>query len=64
GHSERAEANLLLNAFMERIIREQPSAWFYWFNVHERWEKVPSLAANNTNNDVIGSIDLTTEAAG
>ncbi|MDF2645492.1 MAG: lipid biosynthesis acyltransferase [Paenibacillus sp.] len=64
GRSERAEANLLLNAFMERVIREQPSAWFYWFNVHERWEKIPILAPDNTTNDVIGSLDLTTEAAG
>ncbi|MCY9664228.1 lysophospholipid acyltransferase family protein [Paenibacillus alginolyticus] len=64
GRSEREEANLLLNAFMERVIREKPSAWFYWFNVHERWEKLPSAAANNTSNDVSGSIDLTTEAAG
>lgn len=64
GRSERAEANLLLNKFMERVIREQPSAWFYWFNVHERWENVPSITAENTSNDVIGSIDLTAEAAG
>ncbi|TXK85380.1 lysophospholipid acyltransferase family protein [Paenibacillus sp. N3.4] len=36
--SARSEANLLLNAFMERIIHKHPSAWFYWFNAHERWE--------------------------
>lgn len=39
GRSARAAANLLLNDFMERMIREQPSSWFYWFNVHERWEE-------------------------
>ncbi|CAN7573524.1 lysophospholipid acyltransferase family protein [Paenibacillus sp. LjRoot153] len=34
----RMEANLILNSFVERVIREQPASWFYWFNVHERWE--------------------------
>ncbi|OCT14250.1 hypothetical protein A8709_25810 [Paenibacillus pectinilyticus] len=34
----RAATNLQLNAFMEQVIREQPASWFYWFNVHERWE--------------------------
>ena len=42
GRIARAEANLLLNGFMERVIREQPGSWFYWFNVHERWEKILS----------------------
>ncbi len=36
--SARADANLILNSFVERVIREQPASWFYWFNVHERWE--------------------------
>ncbi|MDD9267816.1 lysophospholipid acyltransferase family protein [Paenibacillus sp. GCM10023248] len=39
GRGVRAESNLRLNAFMERVIREQPASWFYWFNVHERWEE-------------------------
>ncbi|NOU99044.1 lysophospholipid acyltransferase family protein [Paenibacillus planticolens] len=39
GRMARAEANLLLNGFMEKVIREQPDSWFYWFNVHERWEE-------------------------
>lgn len=34
----RTETNLILNSFVERVIREQPASWFYWFNVHERWE--------------------------
>lgn len=42
--SARAETNLLLNDFIERVIREQPASWFYWFNAHERWENVQQLA--------------------
>jgi lauroyl/myristoyl acyltransferase len=34
----RVETNLILNSFVEQVIREQPASWFYWFNVHERWE--------------------------
>ncbi|MNY55115.1 Bacterial lipid A biosynthesis acyltransferase [compost metagenome] len=34
----RMETNLVLNSFVEQVIREQPASWFYWFNVHERWE--------------------------
>ncbi|MDR6549663.1 lysophospholipid acyltransferase family protein [Paenibacillus qinlingensis] len=36
--SARADTNLILNNFIERVIREQPASWFYWFNAHERWE--------------------------
>ncbi|KRE93168.1 hypothetical protein ASG89_06590 [Paenibacillus sp. Soil766] len=36
--ASRVETNLILNSFVERVIREQPASWFYWFNVHERWE--------------------------
>jgi KDO2-lipid IV(A) lauroyltransferase len=35
---QRADATLLLNRFMERVIREYPEQWFYWFNAEERWE--------------------------
>lgn len=38
GRQARAEVNLVLNAFMENVIRQHPNYWFYWFNVHERWE--------------------------
>lgn len=48
GRSERSETNLLLNSFMERVIREQPSAWFYWFNAHERWEDTKPVAGQTT----------------
>ncbi|WP_010494133.1 lysophospholipid acyltransferase family protein [Paenibacillus elgii] len=34
----RAEATNVLNRFMERVIRERPEQWFYWFNAEERWE--------------------------
>jgi lauroyl/myristoyl acyltransferase len=36
---QRAEAMERLNREMEKMIRQQPGQWFYWFNVHERWEK-------------------------
>ncbi|SFJ16834.1 lysophospholipid acyltransferase family protein [Thermoflavimicrobium dichotomicum] len=38
---QREEATNELNRILERIIKEQPSSWFYWFNVDERWEKEP-----------------------
>ncbi|WP_253957392.1 LpxL/LpxP family acyltransferase [Paenibacillus oleatilyticus] len=34
----RTEATNVLNRFMERVIRERPEQWFYWFNAEERWE--------------------------
>lgn len=37
--STRSEATRLLNRFMERVIREHPAQWFYWFNAQERWEQ-------------------------
>ncbi|MCR8631891.1 lysophospholipid acyltransferase family protein [Paenibacillus radicis (ex Xue et al. 2023)] len=37
--SQRAEATLMLNHHMERVIRKYPAQWFYWFNAEERWEK-------------------------
>lgn len=64
GRSGRSEANLLLNAFMERVIREQPSSWFYWFNAQERWEIAPSIAVQTMINEVDGNIDMTSAATG
>jgi lauroyl/myristoyl acyltransferase len=64
GRSERSEANLLLNGFIEKVIREHPSAWFYWFNTQERWEKYHSAAADQKSNGLIGSIDMTSSEAG
>lgn len=40
----RTDATNVLNRFMERVIRQQPDAWFYWFNAEERWEKDPEAA--------------------
>ncbi|WP_064745738.1 lysophospholipid acyltransferase family protein [Paenibacillus sp. UNC451MF] len=36
--SQRTEATKVLNRYMERVIREYPAHWFYWFNADERWE--------------------------
>ncbi|MCZ8521496.1 MULTISPECIES: lysophospholipid acyltransferase family protein [Paenibacillus] len=36
--SSRKEAAAFLNGYMERVIRERPQEWFYWFNAEERWE--------------------------
>jgi KDO2-lipid IV(A) lauroyltransferase len=36
---QRMEAMNRLNREMEKMIRNHPEQWFYWFNVHERWEK-------------------------
>ncbi|WP_426453761.1 lysophospholipid acyltransferase family protein [Paenibacillus sp. S-38] len=36
--STREEAANVLHAYMERVIRERPAEWFYWFNAEERWE--------------------------
>jgi lauroyl/myristoyl acyltransferase len=54
GHVARAEANLVLNGFMERAIREQPGSWFYWFNVHERWEESSVTNADQTTSSEVG----------
>jgi phosphatidylinositol dimannoside acyltransferase len=35
----RSDATKVLNRFMERVIRERPEEWFYWFNAQERWEE-------------------------
>jgi len=35
---QRNEAVNRLNRFLERVISGVPDQWFYWFNVHERWE--------------------------
>ncbi|OPH47222.1 hypothetical protein BC351_12015 [Paenibacillus ferrarius] len=48
GRKERSAANLTLNSFIEQVVREQPAAWFYWFNTHERWE--------NGSDEVEGSL--------
>ena len=40
---QRGEATLLLNRFMERVIRSCPEQWFYWFNMDERWEEKEAL---------------------
>jgi KDO2-lipid IV(A) lauroyltransferase len=37
--SQRQEAASLLNHSMEQTILAHPEQWFYWFNLHERWEK-------------------------
>jgi lauroyl/myristoyl acyltransferase len=36
--NQRKEAALLLNQTMEQAILAHPEQWFYWFNLHERWE--------------------------
>ncbi|TDF99576.1 lysophospholipid acyltransferase family protein [Paenibacillus piri] len=38
---QRGEATLVLNRFMERVIRQHPEQWFYWFNAEQRWEPEP-----------------------
>jgi phosphatidylinositol dimannoside acyltransferase len=43
----RSDAALLLNRFMEQVIREHPEEWFYWFNAEERWEQEASRAASS-----------------
>ncbi|UUZ79261.1 hypothetical protein LJK88_29220 [Paenibacillus sp. P26] len=44
----RTDAANLLNRFMERVIRERPEGWFYWFNAEERWEpELPQDTARN-----------------
>ncbi len=35
--NELREATDSLNCWMEQVIRERPSDWFYWFQVEERW---------------------------
>lgn len=35
---ERHEAAQWLNQTMESTILDLPEHWFYWFNLHERWE--------------------------
>jgi lauroyl/myristoyl acyltransferase len=37
--NQRKEAALLLNQTMEHSILSHPEQWFYWFNLHERWEE-------------------------
>ncbi|WP_162462995.1 lysophospholipid acyltransferase family protein [Paenibacillus psychroresistens] len=37
--SQRSEAALLLNHSMEQTILSHPEQWFYWFNLHDRWEQ-------------------------
>ncbi|MBP1961796.1 lysophospholipid acyltransferase family protein [Paenibacillus aceris] len=54
GRIARAESNLLLNGFMEKVIREQPDSWFYWFNVHERWEESQLANADQTTSSEAG----------
>jgi KDO2-lipid IV(A) lauroyltransferase len=38
--SQRQEAALALNHTMEQTILAHPDQWFYWFNLHDRWEDV------------------------
>ncbi|MFD0697143.1 lysophospholipid acyltransferase family protein [Paenibacillus sp. GCM10027628] len=59
----RAEANQKLNFFMERVIKELPSEWFYWFNAHERWEKAHLLGVNVSTDDAESRVH-TSNAAG
>ncbi|UKS29001.1 lysophospholipid acyltransferase family protein [Paenibacillus sp. HWE-109] len=62
GRKERAAANVVLNSFIEQVIREQPASWFYWFNVHERWENAGAYKIDFT--DLQDSKPLTTAEAG
>lgn len=39
--SQKSEATRLLNRYMERVILQHPSQWFYWFNAEERWQEQP-----------------------
>jgi KDO2-lipid IV(A) lauroyltransferase len=36
--SQRDKAALSLNLHLEQMILQLPEQWFYWFNLHERWE--------------------------
>lgn len=36
---ERGEAINFLNREMEKMVKDAPGQWFYWFNAEERWEK-------------------------
>ncbi|WP_079909100.1 lipid A biosynthesis acyltransferase [Paenibacillus sp. 32352] len=45
--TQRAEATKVLNRYMERVIREAPEHWFYWFNAEERWEEGSRHAAEH-----------------
>jgi len=38
--NQKAEATTYLNGFLEKIIKEVPTQWFYWFNCDERWESI------------------------
>lgn len=40
--NERLEATNYLNQTMERMVREAPEQWFYWFSVHERFVELKS----------------------
>ncbi|MEW6696908.1 MAG: lysophospholipid acyltransferase family protein [Bacillota bacterium] len=44
--NQREAATNLLNVFIEQAIRKVPEQWFYWFNLHERWE--PEREQNQT----------------
>ncbi|MCD1257449.1 lysophospholipid acyltransferase family protein [Paenibacillus athensensis] len=48
---ERRAANDLLHAFMEKVVRQTPAEWFYWFNAEERWEP-----AAGPDNEAAGSV--------
>ncbi|MBD0379366.1 lysophospholipid acyltransferase family protein [Paenibacillus sedimenti] len=61
--SQRTEANQVLNLFMERVIRDRPSEWFYWFNVHEHWEKARVTGAAERMDETGNSVRAS-EAAG
>jgi lauroyl/myristoyl acyltransferase len=39
---QRDEAMQQLASTMERMIRQAPEQWLYWFNVHQRWEIAPA----------------------
>ncbi|MFC7442512.1 lysophospholipid acyltransferase family protein [Laceyella putida] len=36
---QRMEAINSLNVEMEKMVKDAPGQWFYWFNADERWEK-------------------------
>lgn len=41
---QREEATAELNRLLERMILAHPDQWFYWFQLHERWEQEDAAA--------------------
>ncbi|MBM7866519.1 lipid A biosynthesis acyltransferase [Heliobacterium gestii] len=40
---QRTEATNRLNRLLAEMVAWVPEQWFYWFNVHERWEREGAL---------------------